>query len=308
MRFLRLNRMGKKKEEKFIVGATKIVTWCFVASMLVFVSCGKIGRKDDLLLASVGDKRLYFSEMRSIFPKGTSTEDSLTLAGMYIDNWVKTRLLLNRAELNLTADELNVSREIEMYRMSLLIYKYEDRLLQEKLDTIVLESEIVSYYESNKANFPAKEYFVRAAFFKFPKNTPNLWNVTRLIPSIRDDDLQTLTEFSRRYAVKYDFFDNEWIRWAIIERELPNEDLATRQMRQGGRIDQQDDDYLYFVHIREMRAHDDTAPLSFVRDKVKSIIINQRKLTFVSNLHRDIYNDALSRRQFEIYNINVNPK
>jgi len=39
----------------------------------------------------------------------------------------------------------------------------------------------------------------------------------------------------------------------------------------------------------------------FVKDKVKSIIINKRKLKFISELEQNIYNDALSKNQFEIY-------
>ena len=287
-------------------GALRSVLWCVIVSFGVSVtSCGTMGRKDDVLVASVGDKRLYFSDMSGIFPKGSSQEDSLTLARMYIDNWVKTRLLLKRAELNLTAEELNVNDEIEMYRMSLLIYKYEDRMLQEKLDAVVHEAEIRSYYEANTANFSAEEHFVRAAFLKLPLSAPNLWNVRRLHVSVREDDIQELTEYCRMYASKYDFFDNEWVQWAFIHRELPNGEAALRQVRQGARIEQYDDDYVYLVHIRESRAPGETAPLAFVTDKVKSIILNQRKLKYISNLHHDIYNDALARKQFEIYNINV---
>ena len=75
-------------------------------------------------------------------------------------------------------------------------------------------------------------------------------------------------------------------------------------MKQYDRIEQQDERFLYLVHIREKRAPGSTAPLEFVRDKVKSIIINKRKLKFISELERNIYNDALEKKQFEIFKIN----
>jgi hypothetical protein len=55
------------------------------------------------------------------------------------------------------------------------------------------------------------------------------------------------------------------------------------------------------VRIKEKRAPSDTAPLTFVKDKVKSIIINKRKLKFISELEQNIYNDALTKKQFEIF-------
>ena len=278
----------------------------FVIAFVVVLmfSCGSRARTDDPVVARVGDKRLYFSEMSDIFPIGISQEDSLRFARLYVDNWIKTRLLLRRAELNLTAEELDVSRELETYRTSLLIHKYEDRMLHEKLDTVVRESEIRSYYEANIANFASREYAVRAVFVKLPENAPELWNFRRWLASTREDDMQALTEYCRRHAVMFSFFDNEWILWENIERELPQPEAARRQMRQNGRIEQRDDRYIYFVHVRERRAPGEPAPLVFVTDRVKSIIINKRKLAFLSELRRNIYNDALERNQFEIFNIN----
>ncbi|MDR1171273.1 MAG: hypothetical protein LBL24_02340 [Bacteroidales bacterium] len=242
--------------------------------------------------------------MSDIFPKGCSKDDSTALAKLYIDNWIKTRLLLKKAELNLSGEQLDLSEEIETYRTSLLIYKYEDQLLQEKLDTAVLESEIQSYYDANMANFSSEEYVVKAIYIKLPASAPTLWKVRRWYVSGVEKDVQDLTDYCRSYAVEFGFFDNEWIPWVKIEKELPQKEAATRQLAQSDRMEQQDGEFIYFVRIKEKRAPGDTAPLVFVRDKVKSIIINKRKLKFISELERNMYNDALAKKQFEIYKIN----
>ena len=271
---------------------------------LVLFSCGSKNRKDDQAVAKVGDKFLYFSEMSDIFPKGCSKDDSMALAKLYIDNWIKTRLLLKKAELNLSSEQLNISEEIETYRSSLLIYKYEDQLLRERLDTTVNESEIRSYYEANKDNFSSEEYVVRAVFIKLPANAPTLWKVRQWYVSDREKDVQDLTDYCRTHAVKYDRFDDEWVRWVNVEAEFPQKDAATRQLAQYDRIEQNDGDFFYFARLIEKRAPGDTAPLALVKDKVKNIIINKRKLKFISELERDIYNDALVKKQFEIFKIN----
>jgi len=266
-------------------------------------SCNLRTKKNDKIVAKVEDKYLYFSEMSDIFPKDCSKDDSMALAKLYIDNWIKTRLLLKKAELNLSADQLNISEELETYRTSLLIFKYEDLLLQEKMDTTVLDSEIKSYYETNIANFSSEECVVKAVYIKLPENSPTLWNVRRWYISDKEKDMQDLADYCQNYAVKYNLFNDEWVLWADIEKELPQKESARRQMTQNGHIEQQDGEFHYFVHIREKRDPGDAAPLVFVKDKVKSIIINKRKLKFINDLERSIYNDALSKNQFEIYHI-----
>jgi hypothetical protein len=267
-------------------------------------SCSLNTRENDKIVARAGDKYLYFSEMSDIFPKGCSKDDSTALAKLYIDNWIKTRLLLKKAELNLSREQLDISEEIETYRTSLLIYKYEDELLQEKLDTAVLESEIQSYYDANMANFSSEEYVVKAVYIKLPANAPTLWKVRRWYVSDLEKDVQDLTDYCRSHAVEFGFFDDEWVSWAKIEKELPQKESATRQLVQSDRIEQQDGEFNYFVRIKGKRTPGDTAPLVFVRDKVKSILINKRKLKFISELEKNIYNDALVKKQFEIYKIN----
>ena len=296
-----------KNQTSKAFGSTKLinnVALCCIIVLLLF-SCGSKTRKNDKAVAKVGDKYLYFSEMSHIFGKGVSKEDSAAHAKLFIDNWIKTRLLLKKAELNLSAEQLDISKEIETYRTSLLIYKYEDLWLQEKMDTTVLESEIRQYYEANQANFSLEEYAVRAVYIQLPINAPTVWNVRRWYVSDRERDVQDLADYCQNHAVKYDLIDDEWVQWANIERELPQQEAAKRQMTQYSYFEQQDGDFLYFVRIRERRAPGDTAPLVFVKDKVKSIIINKRKLKLISDLERSIYDDALLKNQFEIYH-NIN--
>jgi len=274
--------------------------WGIITFIVIFVfACGLGAKKGDKIVARVGDKYLYFSEMSNIFPRECSKEDSTLLAKLYIDNWIKTKLLLKKAELNLLKEQFDISKEIETYRTSLLIYKYQVQMLREKLDTIVHESEIKSYYDANMVNFPSDEYVVKAVYIILPATAPNLWNVRRLCTSKQEKDMQDLIDYCRNHAVYFDFFDDEWIPWAEID--LPQKEAATKLISNSDRIEQQNGELIYLVGVKDKKAPGDTAPFELVKDKVKSIIINKRKLKFISELEQDIYNDALSKKQFEIY-------
>ena len=271
---------------------------------ILLLSCSPKTENNDYAVAKVGDRYLYFSEMSDIFPKGCTKYDSIALAKLYVDHWIKTRLLLKKAELNLPKEQLNINREIETYRTSLLIHKYENWLLQEKLDTAVHVSEIQTYYDDNKENFLAEEYAVKALYIKLPVTAPNLWNVRRWLTSVNEKDIQDLTDYCRYHAIQFDFFDDNWVRWAVIEKEFPNKETANKTLTQNNNIiEQRDEEFVYLVGIKEKRAPGDIAPLVFVKDKLKNIIINKRKLKYISELEQNIYNEGLTKNQFEIYKI-----
>jgi hypothetical protein len=43
------------------------------------------------------------------------------------------------------------------------------------------------------------------------------------------------------------------------------------------------------------------APVDFVRNEIAGIILNQRKIDFISKIHKSIYDDALKSGEFENY-------
>ena len=91
--------------------------------------------KDDKPVAAIYDKVLYQSDLQGIMYDGISTNDSLVRTKVFIDNWIRRQLLIHQAENNLDKSELDCVKEIEDYRNSLIIYKYESMLIAQNLDT-----------------------------------------------------------------------------------------------------------------------------------------------------------------------------
>ena len=75
-------------------------------------------------MARVFDKYLYLDEIRSIIPRSVSSEDSITMANSYVNNWVRQSLILHKAEINLSADQNVFEKQLEDYRRSLIIFEY----------------------------------------------------------------------------------------------------------------------------------------------------------------------------------------
>ena len=134
---------------------------CFVLIALVAMSCQMVHRVSDSaaelfgdgVVARVGEHRLMRSELAAYIPAGVSSEDSLSLAQSYIKAWAEELLFLDMAESRLSSEEQDVSKELEEYRRSLLKYRYEERYINERLDTLISDDEIRTYYKEHTDKF-----------------------------------------------------------------------------------------------------------------------------------------------------------
>lgn len=105
----------------------------------------------DRVVAAIYDKKLYQSDLQSVLYDGISVNDSIVRTKAFIDNWIRRQLLIHQAESNIPKSELDFSKQIEDYRNSLIIYKYETMLIEQNLDTIVSDEEIARYIEENNS-------------------------------------------------------------------------------------------------------------------------------------------------------------
>lgn len=103
----------------------------------------------DKIVATVYDKILYQSDLQDVLYEGISFNDSLVRTKAFIDKWIRRQLLIHQAENTIDKSELDFSRQMEDYRNSLIIYKYESMLVEQNLDTVISEEEIETYLKDN---------------------------------------------------------------------------------------------------------------------------------------------------------------
>ncbi len=251
-------------------------------------------------IAKVHNKYLYEGDIADIFPKGITPRDSALIAKKFVDNWINKELMLRKAEMNLSDKDKNFDKQIADYRASLIIYKYQQQLLNQKLDTIISQREIMNYYEQNSSNFILNQNAVRGMFIKVSRGAPNIDKIKTWYRN--ENDTPLLESYGYQYAVKYDYFNDDWFYFDLLLREIPVEipDQA-RFLRNNNYIETNDSLYYYFAGIKEYKLKSNVAPLSLVEENIRSIIINKRKLEFLQNLEKNVYGEAVSKNLFELY-------
>jgi hypothetical protein len=279
----------------------------FVFRLLIIISlCVVAGCRHkhvgDIPVVTVGDKVLYQSDLKGIIKKGMSSVDSISLIKSYIDKWIRRELLIEKAELNLTSDDKDVDKEIEDYRASLLIYRYEQGLINQKLDTIVRDDEIEKYYNENQNNFTLPDALVKAVLVKVPSKASGIAKVAQWMKSDKPSDLQQLESFCFQNAKMYDHFNDDWVYFDQLLQNVPLQVTDKNQFLSRNRdIQVKDSLFSYFVHIKEYKAMGTIPPVRFVKENIRDIILNKRKLQFISEVENNIYNDALNHKKFKIH-------
>jgi hypothetical protein len=253
-------------------------------------------------VARVFEQYLYPSDLNGAIPRGSTPQDSLILAKRYIDTWVKDQLMIHRAEQELTDDQKDFQQQIDEYYHSLLIYTFRQKLLQQKLDTVVPVEEISAYYQENLSNFILGEDVIRGTFVKVPLSAPQQAELRRWSRSNTEEDLDQMEKYSITYAEKYSDFNDSWVYFSTISDQLPMQiSQPSRYLTYNRNIETSDADFRYFLHVSDHLTEGEVAPMDMVAGDITNIILNKRKIEFFQDLEQIIYNDAVSRNQFEIY-------
>jgi len=275
-----------------------------ILMLLTVTGCGnKHGNNKRVQVAEAGNVILYLDQIPRLVPEGTSATDSAATTQNYINKWIRRELLYQKAQENLDpalADDID--RQLKETRSNLVIYQYQRQIMLEKMDTIVSDSDLSDYYNANKPRFNLGTNIVKALFIKLPLETPNIYKIKTLARSNAQKDLQELEKICYQFAEKFDDFGEQWVPFDRISVELPNEiDNEDNFLRNTPFYEASDSTSTYLVNFREYKLRSTLAPFEYVKEDIRRIIWNDRRIKFLENLEEGIYNDALKDNKFKIF-------
>jgi len=273
-----------------------------IAVSLLTIGCNKkTDIKDSNVLVKVGNKVLYRSIMEESLPAGLSAEDSIIAAESFIRSWINDILLYNIAVKNLN-DKDNIDRLVENYRKSLLIYQYEEQLINERLNSEIDERSMTEYYNLNKDKFKLEQPLVKGFFLKVPANAPQMSDIRNLYKSTAAESLEKLERFSLNNAVVFNYFIDKWVDFDELIEVFPKDQLRKEDLTvQKKTMEKEIDNFFYFLNITDYLLPGDNAPYEHAKSTVRKILINQRKIDFLKNTEDELYQRALNRGEIQFY-------
>lgn len=253
-------------------------------------------------MARVYDVILYEEDIAEVVPMGMSVEDSVIWVNKYINNWGKEQLIIKKAEYNLADQEKDFDELVEQYRSDLLKYTYQQRYVQENLDTAITEEQVQAYYAENQAEFELKENILKLNYLVLGTESPDISDVRKWFKSSSEEDVAKLEEYAHRYGRISSFSDTSWVRFNDLAKFIPLKTYNQQELLSRNKYLELNDSLgTYFIEILNYKIADDVSPLPYVRETIKNIILNKRKQELIATMEERIVNDAYEKNDFEIY-------
>ena len=276
-----------------------------ISFLFFFINCEYFSTQPKLAIARVGDKYLFFNDIEDRIPNKLDEKDSVVYVRNAIVNWAKNYILNEKALINLSQDDQKKLMDlVDLYKNDLFSHSYQEKMVKTTMDTIILDVDIENYYDLNKSNFKLNQDLVKARFLKINNDNYNIKDVRARFRRFNKDDVVFLDSISLQFS-SFSFNDSIWINKDLFFSKLPflKTYIKNNIVKKSLFYQLEDSLELYLIKINKSIFRNDVAPLDYIKPTLKQILLNKKKLNFVSKFEQDLIKDAIENKELEIYEI-----
>jgi hypothetical protein len=253
-------------------------------------------------VAKVGNKVLTMDDLKKNVPNYLDNADSTLWADDYIKKWIQRELLLMKAEETLKPEMKDVNKELEEYRSSLIVFRYKNEMMKQKMDTTVKDADIQKYFNANKESFILNRNIVKAIYIKVPVQVSSPENIKDLCSSDSPEKLAKLNEYCLSYAKAYDRFNDQWVAADMVLKNTPMEITDQQRFLEKNKyVESSDMEYYYIVCIRDYRLAGQVSPNEYVYNDIKNLILSKQKIQFLKQIEKDVYKEGLDEKKVKLF-------
>lgn len=268
----------------------------------VFNSCKYFeSPPEEEAVARVNDHYLYLSDIKNLISENTSPEDSALIVNNYINRWATRHLLMDRALVNLSSEELDrYEKLVQEYRSDLLTEAYTNVVVSKQMDSTVSEKEYADYYESNRENYRLNDVLLKVRYVQLAPGYQGISKIKEQLNRFEPKDQEELNEQSISF-LSSNLNDSIWVRKENLQKILPILKSESQVLKKSNFVQLEDSLGVYLVKTVDVLDINEVAPISYIKPTIKQVILNKRKLKLINKFERDIAKDAVENNNFQIY-------
>ncbi len=266
----------------------------------ISIGCSNLSNNNSNdLIARAGENFLYKNDLPEFFSK----DDSLRVFMNFVESWAKEKVLYDLSLVNLSqSKKYEIDELVNNYKVDLYINSYKDLIVNSRIDSIVSSTEVDSFYSLNNKNFKLNENLLKYRYVKVPNDNINLDRIRRYIVRMNNEDRLFLDSLNFQFA-DLKLSDSIWFteRDVISSIEFINLQNKSNYLIKNKLFTVEDSQYINFFIVKDKLKSGNIPPISYLYERIKSTIINQRKLKLLQSLNKEILNDALKSKKYEIF-------
>jgi hypothetical protein len=272
----------------------------FVFSAVVLLLSSCFNNKEGRIIASVNEKDLMLEEVLEEMP--IQIEDSSFFVERYMNDWIRKQLMIYHAEINLSSPIQNYEKQIKEYRASLLIYAYQQELINQNFDTSISLKQVTDYYNQYQDEFKLSKNIFKGRFIVVDRSAPKLINLNMWYKSDLESSLEDLNDYCQQFAKEYYLEDDKWQYFSIFNQKLPEYIIEESYFLENTKgVMFEDDNLRYYVFIKDYLINGSISPLEMVKEKIKNVLLNKNKIEYLKQLEDELYQNGLALKKIKIY-------
>ena len=274
-----------------------------IGALFVFISCNKWIPDNQEVVARGGTKYLYKRDLSEIKNSFDNLSDSLIKTRNFIDSWARGLILLQKAEINLSDDEINVlDKLINDYKLDIYGNAYQQTIESKNIDTLIYNTEIDSFLFKNKEVFKLKSPLFKVRYIHLPPGNVDQNQIQLSFQRFNKKDKIFLDSLSFQFT-SFILSDSLWISGNTLKSKVRflNQNNLDNYIKKSKLFKIEDTLGVYLFLVKEILNKGDMAPDEVSASTIKNIIINQRKLKFAKKFEQDILQDAIKSKTYEMY-------
>ena len=270
----------------------------FSAVVLLLSSCFK--NNEGRIIASVNEKDLMLEEVLEEMP--IQIEDSSFFVERYMNDWIRNQLMIYHAEINLSSAIHNYEKQIKEYRASLLIYAYQQELINQNFDTSISLKQVTDYYNQYKDEFKLSKNIFKGRFIVVDRSAPKLINLNKWYKSNKESSLEDLNDYCQQFAKEYYLEDDKWQYFSIFNQKLPEYIIEESYFLENTKgVVFEDVNLRYYVFIKDYLINGSISPLEMEQEKIKNVLLNKNKIEYLKQLEDELYQNGLALKKIKIH-------
>lgn len=83
---------------------------------------------------------------------------------------------------------------------------------------------------------------------------------------------------------------------------LPVKDVEKGRIKKEKNIELSDSAFHYFLHVKEFIDEGEILPLEYAGKEIKEILMNKKRVEFITRMKEDLYNEASENNDIKYFN------
>ena len=212
-------------------------------------------------------------------------------------------MLFDQAIINLDIEkQQGLDELVNSYRSDLWSRTYKESIVKSSIDTLISKEEIQAYYFENQNNFRLNDVLMSFRYIALPEENIDILEIKEKLIRFQEEDIRFLDSLSFQFN-SFELRDSLWLSKREVIRSLSiiDEKNFDEYLKKSQFFLVEDAFEVYLLFVNDYMLRNETAPLVSIENTIRKIVFNKRKLDFIRQFDKEILQDAIRTKKFQLY-------